>query len=250
MKLYKKISVDLYDPYPLPKINVKQNDVGRGALVALTAGGSFLDPSGSTARVYARKPDGTKVYANCTIADKQIQIDLTNQMLAVAGVLQAELELVEDQDRLTTPIFVVEVLPTNIDEGAIESSNEYSVLLELISKSGTAISDATAAAKSANSAATKANNAAKSANSAATAANDGATAANSAADAANTAASSASTAAGRADTAANAAEKAAGMIDISDVTEIDLQAVWDSITIEDSTAVDESNPFETGEEVT
>ena len=236
MKLYKKISVDLYDPYPLPKINVKQNDVGRGALVALTAGGSFLDPSGSTALVYARKPDGTKVYANCTIADKQIQIDLTNQMLAVAGVLQAELELVEDQDRLTTPIFVVEVLPTNIDEGAIESSNEYSVLLELISKSGTAISDATAAAKSANSAAT--------------AANDGATAANSAADAANTAASSASTAAGRADTAADAAEKAAGMIDISDVTEIDLQAVWDSITIEDSTAVDESNPFKTGEEVT
>ena len=236
MKLYKKISVDLYDPYPLPKINVKQNDVGRGALVALTAGGSFLDPSGSTALVYARKPDGTKVYANCTIADKHIQIDLTNQMLAVAGVLQAELELVEDQDRLTTPIFVVEVLPTNIDEGAIESSNEYSVLLELISKSGTAISDATAAAKSANSAAT--------------AANDGATAANSAADAANTAASSASTAAGRADTAADAAEKAAGMIDISDVTEIDLQAVWDSITIEDSTAVDESNPFETGEEVT
>ena len=40
------------------------------------------------------------------------------------------------------------------------------------------------------------------------------------------------------------------MIDISDVTEIDLQAVWDSITIEDSTAVDESNPFKTGEEVT
>ena len=250
MKLYKSISVDLYDPYPLKSLNVKQNDIGRGAYVTLTAGGSYLDPAGSAVRVFACKPDGTKVYSICKISEAKVQIDFTNQMLALPGILQVEIELTEGKDRLSTPIFLINVLPTNMDDSAIESSNEYSALLELIRKSGTAISDATAAAKSANSAATKANNAAKSANSAATAANDGATAANSAADAANTAASSASTAAGRADTAADAAEKAAGMIDISDVTEIDLQAVWDSITIEDSTAVDESNPFETGEEVT
>lgn len=234
MKLYKSISVDLYDPYPLKSLNVKQNDIGRGAYVTLTAGGSYLDPAGSAVRVFACKPDGTKVYSNCEISEKKVQIDFTNQMLALPGVLQVEIELTEGKDRLSTPIFRINVLPTNMDESAIESSNEYSVLQELIEKSGSVIENAETVTNAASDAANAASSAATKADSAATAAEEGATAASSAATAANKAASSANSGADAATKAAAAANKAADMINITDLTEDDLQAVWDAIVIEET----------------
>lgn len=55
-------------------------------------------------------------------------------MLVAPGKLQAELECVYGTERITTTIFIIDVLPTNIDNDAIESSNEYSALTTLIAQ--------------------------------------------------------------------------------------------------------------------
>lgn len=62
-------------------------------------------------------------------------------MLVAPGKLQAELECVYGTERITTTIFIIDVLPTNIDNDAIESSNEYSALATLIAQASGLTSD-------------------------------------------------------------------------------------------------------------
>lgn len=134
MEIYKPITVDLYNPYPLGIMNAKQGDTARGAIVTLTAGGSIVEPTTEQVRIYAKKPDGTKVYNDCTIQDGKVKIVFTNQLLAIAGSLPVELEMMSGNDILTTPIFVIQVLPTNIDSSAIESSDEFTALEDALQK--------------------------------------------------------------------------------------------------------------------
>ena len=110
MLLYKQITVDLYKPYPLQIMNAKQGDTARGALVTLKADGSVLVPTTEQIRVHAKKPDGTMIYNNCSMNGSEIQIDFTDQMLAVPGMLPVELEMTQGEEILSTPIFMVKVL--------------------------------------------------------------------------------------------------------------------------------------------
>lgn len=128
MKLYYPITVDLYNPHPLPRMNAQQHNVGRGALVTLTANGQVMIPSEETVRIFARRPDGNVSYLDCTITgDEKVQADFTDQMLAAEGSVQVELELATKETNITTPIFIVEVGKSNVKEG-VQSSNEYKAL--------------------------------------------------------------------------------------------------------------------------
>ena len=138
MKLYYPITVDLYQPYPLPIMEAQQNNIGRGALVTLTAQGAVITPTGESIQLYAKKPDGTISYLACTLTGSQIECDFTNQMLALPGMVQVELQMIGGssgaETEITTPIFCVKVNPSNIDEGAIESSNEFTALVEALAE--------------------------------------------------------------------------------------------------------------------
>lgn len=137
MELYKQINIDLYNPYPLCIMKAKQGDTARGALITLTGNGEILVPTTESIQIYATKPDGTKIYNTCTIVGNQIQVKFTDQMLALPGHLPVEIEMIDGQYILSTPIFLINVLPTNIDANAIESTNEFTALQ-------TAIAEATA----------------------------------------------------------------------------------------------------------
>ena len=100
MKLYKQIEVDLYNLYPLKKMNTQQNNVGRGALVTLTAAGMVIAPTEETVTLWAKKPDGKVSYLPCKVVGGQIKADFTNQMLAIVGSVQVELQLVNGEDNL------------------------------------------------------------------------------------------------------------------------------------------------------
>lgn len=128
MELYKQINIDLYNPYPLCIMKAKQGDTARGAIVTLTAGGSIMEPTTEQIRIYAKKPDGTKIYNECTIQDGRLKVKFTDQFLSVPGQLPVEIEIVSGYEILSTPIFIIQVLPSNIDSQAIESSNEFTAL--------------------------------------------------------------------------------------------------------------------------
>ena len=128
MELYKQINIDLYNPYPLCIMNAKQGDTARGAIVTLAAGGSIIEPTTEQVRIYAKKQDGTKIYNDCTIQEGRVKVKFTNQFLSVPGHLPVEIEIVSGDEILSTPIFIIQVLPSNIDSQAIESSNEFTAL--------------------------------------------------------------------------------------------------------------------------
>lgn len=132
MKLYKPITVDLYNLYPLKKMDAQQGNIGRGTLVTLTAAGQIMELDKEMITLWAKKPDGTVSYLPCQVVDGKIKADFTNQMLAVAGSVQVELQMIEGEDNITTPIFTVMVHPSNIDSSAVESQNEFGALIQAL----------------------------------------------------------------------------------------------------------------------
>lgn len=144
MKLYCPITIDLYRVYPLQVMEAQQGNVGRGAMVTLTAGSAVIDPKDENVEVYAKTPDGTVSWLECSVEDGKIKIDFTNQMLMSPGILQVELRMKDDEDDITTPIFKVKVNKSNV-QSAGRSENELP-LLDQIKKNA---EDAKAAAEAA-----------------------------------------------------------------------------------------------------
>lgn len=138
MKLYYPIEVDLFRPYPLPIMDAQQNNIGRGAQVTLKANGAIIQPTNEGLTFWAKKPDGTVSYLAATLSDTNIQLDFTNQMLALPGMVQVEIRLTSgdgaDKTDISTPIFNVRVNPSNIDDAATESTNEFTALVTALAE--------------------------------------------------------------------------------------------------------------------
>ena len=134
MRLYYPIEVDLFRPYPLPIMEAQQNNIGRGAQVTLKANGAIIQPTNEGLTFWAKKPDGTVSYLAATLTGTNVQLDFTNQMLAVPGMVQVEIRMTSGDGAsmtdISTPIFNVRVNPSNISDGAVESSNEFTALLK------------------------------------------------------------------------------------------------------------------------
>ena len=133
MRLYYPIEVDLYKPYPLPIMEAQQNNIGRGALVTLKANGAIIQPTNEGLSFWAKKPDGTISFLAATLTGSNMQLDFTNQMLAVPGMVQVEIRLTSgsgaDTTDISTPIFSVRVNQSNINDDAPESTNEFTALV-------------------------------------------------------------------------------------------------------------------------
>lgn len=133
MKLYLPITVDLYNIYPLSIMNVQQYNIGRGALVTLTAAGQVVVPNKESLYVYTKKKDGTIAYATCTLSGNQIKIDYDEQMTAIVGTMTVELQMVDENgNSITTPIFQVNIQPSNIDYKKVTSSDEFLALVDAL----------------------------------------------------------------------------------------------------------------------
>jgi hypothetical protein len=145
MRLYYPIEVDLYKPYPLPIMEAQQNNIGRGAVVTLKANGAIIQPTNEGLTFWAKKPDGTVSFLAATLTGNNIQMDFTNQMLALPGMVQVEIRLTsgsgEEETDISTPIFVVRVNPSNINDSGVESQNEFTALQVAIGEVQSALSE-------------------------------------------------------------------------------------------------------------
>lgn len=173
-------------------------------------------PSGAEARIFMKKPSGKEVYNGASISGNTVTVNPTTQMFAEAGMQAGQLEILSGGKVLQSFLLAFRVEKSVIYGSSIQSTNEYSIIDQLIldareavSGANNAAATANTAAGSANTAAGKANTAASSANTAASSANTAAGKANSATSAANNAASAAEQAKADADAAAERANKAA-----------------------------------------
>ncbi len=137
MKIYEQITVDITNPYPLPKMQAQQGNIGRGAKIKLVHNGTLIELDKEVVNLYARLPESTEaVYLSTTVANGVITADFTNVMLSKPGAVQVEIQIIENDveggSQITTPIFVVEVNPSNINTGEIIASSEFNALVKAL----------------------------------------------------------------------------------------------------------------------
>ena len=156
LEVIKEVDVDFYDKkYIL--LNAKQNDKSsRYLLINCYNNGVFfpIDTNYSVCVRY-RKADDFGVFNSCEVTeDGKVLVELTNQMLAAAGVCHAEIVIIENESGfvgnitenigeiiksensaiLTTMTLHINVAENSFINTSIESSNEFSKLNELITR--------------------------------------------------------------------------------------------------------------------
>ncbi len=114
-------------------ITAKQGDTkSRFLLFNLLDGSIPFSLENRSVRVYAVKPDRTEVFNDLIITDAAkgyCILELTTQMLAVAGTVKLELMVIEEDKKLTSSIFYMDVKESINSEKAVVSTNEFGALL-------------------------------------------------------------------------------------------------------------------------
>ncbi|NBI05758.1 BppU family phage baseplate upper protein [Senegalia massiliensis] len=141
MKPY-KITVDVKNlsNYMTKKVEAKQNDTNsRTVQATICDDGIPLKLTGNTISFYAKKPDGTKIFNTVNILDDEnglVEFNLTTQTLAVEGEVKCELTIFDEAEGviLSTAIFNISVIETIRDDNAIESSNEFNQIIQVLNR--------------------------------------------------------------------------------------------------------------------
>ncbi len=122
------INKNLYDT-----LLAKQGDTkSRFLLFNLLDGSIPFSLENRSVRVYAIKPDKTEVFNDLIITDAAkgyCVLELTTQMLAVAGTVKLELMVIEEDKKLTSNVFYMDVKESINSEKAVVSTNEFGALL-------------------------------------------------------------------------------------------------------------------------
>ena len=113
-----------------------QGDNGRTINVKIVSNGKAVNLDDYLPTLVIIKPDNTEIFNNCkTLDSKQgiLQIELTEQINAVAGILKCCLQLFGKEKQLvSTTNFKIEV-NEGLSPKTVTSSNEYTQLTEALS---------------------------------------------------------------------------------------------------------------------
>lgn len=117
-------------------IVAKQGDTkSRFLLFKLLDGAIPFNLTNRSVRVYGLKKDGTEIFNDLIINDATkgcCTLELTNQILAIAGEVKLELMIIEGDKKLTSNVFTLEVRKSINSNEAVESSNEFISLLNAL----------------------------------------------------------------------------------------------------------------------
>lgn len=135
-----RLSLDLTAPDAWPRVEV-QKDNARTLVVSLTQGGRpYWIAQGVTAVFSAEKPDGNKLFNDCTVEKNAVRYDFTDQTTNVIGITRCEILLYSGDERvLASPRFELAVDDTIHQDGDIpESATEVTALTRMMA-AGTAM---------------------------------------------------------------------------------------------------------------
>lgn len=132
-----RVALNINQKYVMPIPYTQQGDTARVLTFNILDKGVPFNLTGKTVRAKILKPDNTKCYNDLTITNAtggECDLKLTNQVLAVAGKVNCQLEIKEGEELLSTIIFPIDVEPSIDINGAVESTNEFTALLNGIIK--------------------------------------------------------------------------------------------------------------------
>lgn len=113
-----------------------QGDNGRIINVKILSNGKVVNLDDYLPTLVIIKPDNTEIFNNCKALDSKqgiLQIELTEQINAVAGILKCCLQLFgKDKQLVSTTNFKIEV-NEGLSPKTVTSSNEYTQLTEALS---------------------------------------------------------------------------------------------------------------------
>lgn len=195
---------------PCTPIKVVQYDnrLPVAAITLIASGTVYKPPDGAAVKVRMRKPDGHGVYNDALGVNDAgiVYITITQQMAASAGTGKMVVEITTEGGIKCSDVIAVQIEENPVQEGEIESSDEWLTLLEIIAQMEQLTEQAAASA----SAAKASENNAKASENAAKTSKDAAAKSESNAKASETAAAGSKTAAASsAATASTKAEEAA-----------------------------------------
>lgn len=128
---YKKITLDT-ERKSFESIVAMQGDNKSRYIKATIVNKSIpLDLTGCAVKFSAIKPDMTDIFNGAVITNAtlgEVEIELTNQTLAVPGVIQATLVILKEDMQLSVLPFFITVIENPYNSNAIESKSEYKAL--------------------------------------------------------------------------------------------------------------------------
>lgn len=132
-----KFTLDVSKTVSQVSLSVKKGDTARRLLISLKENGyPYYISSDCYAAISATKPDGHLILNNCSIESNVIGYDFTPQTVAAVGIVNCEVVVYGAGGlQLTSASFDIIVEDTIYHDGdEIESSDEFSLLTDLISR--------------------------------------------------------------------------------------------------------------------
>ena len=131
-----EISVDIWkDKYV--HLSTKQMDNARYILITVTDNliQKKIDLS-SAVNVRIKKPDGKAIFDEATIIeDGRVLVKLTDQIVAVSGCAEMDLQIQNGDNVISTNIIHLDILSTPYPNSTIISTDEFDVLNQVIAES-------------------------------------------------------------------------------------------------------------------
>lgn len=124
-------NLDMQSPGIQWSIDVKKIDTDTRRIVfTLYDKGVHFDVGDSCeAVIFAVKPDGKTLYNSCTVENGKCIYDITTQTVAAVGIVDCELRITDAGQLITSPRFQINVCDIIDSEDAVESSNEFTYLV-------------------------------------------------------------------------------------------------------------------------
>lgn len=128
---------------PKVSIPVSQYDtMWRFIFTIINGSVEWTIPTGATAVLNGRKPDGNVIAISGTIADNKVTVDATEQMTVVAGEVVCELTIMSGGKVIGTANFILAVEDAPKRDGEPISESDLSAYAEMIAAAGELVEEA------------------------------------------------------------------------------------------------------------
>lgn len=117
---------------------VKEKDLNtRRRKIKFTYNDQLIDLTGISCRAFIKKPDDTISYITCPVINNEyVLLDFTTNSRAVGGIIKVELGVSLADQEISSFIMEFEVVNALRDDSAIQSSNEFGALQDIINTVG------------------------------------------------------------------------------------------------------------------